>query len=258
LTTPRPLSVLAETAPLARAAALRLGLGKPARALRHLVPSGSMRRDRRDNSQLRAILAATLSLDSNCVDVGANVGGLLEEIVRLSPSGQHVAFEPIPELARDLAERFPSVDVHKLALSDRAGWTEFIHVTSHPGYSGLRERTYPRRERIERIEVEVARLDDLLPTHYEPRLIKIDVEGGELGVLRGARDTIRRHRPLVIFEHGLGAADHYGTRPDDVWDLLCEDLGLRIFDLDGDGPYSRDEFAQAFAAGERWNYLARP
>jgi FkbM family methyltransferase len=249
--------ILARLSPVVRSGVLRLGLGTPARALRNRFPSSSMRRDQQDNRHLLAILAATLSPDSNCIDVGANVGGMLQEIVRLSPQGHHLAFEPIPELRCRLAERFPSVDVRELALGDQSGRTEFVYVRSRPGYSGLRERTYPGREQTERIEVEVARLDDVLPANYTPQLIKIDVEGGELGVLRGARETIRRHGPTVIFEHGLGAADHYGTQPEDVWDLLSGELSLRIFDLDGSGPYRRDDFARAFAARERWNYLAR-
>jgi hypothetical protein len=85
----------------------------------------------------------------------------------------------------------------------------------------------------------------------------VDVEGGELGVFRGARETIARHRPSLLFEHGMGAAEYFGTTPDEVWDLLCGDCGLRIFDLDGDGPYSREQFVDAMSLRARWNWLAR-
>lgn len=46
--------------------------------------------------------------------------------------------------------------------------------------------------------------------------MKIDVEGSELQVLRGAARVIRRDQPVIVFEDGRGAADLCGTRPDDV------------------------------------------
>jgi FkbM family methyltransferase len=231
----------------------RAGLVK----LRLTAPSAGETRDLLDNRHLRVLLAASLRANSNCVDVGASIGGVLGEMLRVAPEGRHIAFEPIPELARRLEERFPTVDVRQVALSDHSGRERFVHVTSRPAFSGLRERSYPGPQQLEYIEVDVAPLDDLLEPSCVPTLIKIDVEGGELGVLQGATRTVARHRPLVVFEHGAGAADHYGTRPEQVWELLVDELGLRIFDLDGNGPYGEGEFGESFYAGERWNYLAR-
>jgi hypothetical protein len=70
-------------------------------------------------------------------------------------------------------------------------------------------------------------------------------------------ETIRAHRPLVIFEHGIGAAERYEYGSEDVHDLLCGELGMRIFDLDGEGPYSRKEFVELFPQ-PIWNYVAVP
>jgi FkbM family methyltransferase len=185
------------------------------------------------------------------------MGAMLDDVIRLAPEGSHYAFEPIPSLAGELQTRFPTVSVHALALSDASGRREFTFVKSRPGYSGFRERTYPGAEDLEKIQVDSARLDDVLPPGYEPALIKIDVEGAELEVLRGARKTLERHKPVVVFEHGAGAAVHYGTRPEHLFDLLVDELGLRLFDLDGGGPYDRKAFVASFESGRRWNYLAR-
>jgi hypothetical protein len=61
----------------------------------------------------------------------------------------------------------------------------------------------------------------------------------------------------VVFEHGLGSADHYDTAPEAIFDLLTG-AGYAIGGVDGDGPYDRGGFAQIFQAGERVNFVARP
>jgi len=55
-----------------------------------------------------------------------------------------------------------------------------------------------------------------------PKTITLRLEGAEEQVLHGALETIRRHRPVVVFENSNSAAE-YGTRPDDVFEMLCGD-----------------------------------
>lgn len=245
----------------ARTAAKRIVLASPfapqvQRAAR-LVEPRATRRDRRDNDALRLLIAAVLPRDGSAIDIGANEGRVLEDIVRVAPDGRHIAYEPIPELHEALSARFPAVDVRRAALSTEAGEAEFTHVKSRPGYSGLRERDYPGREQLEKIQVRIERLDDVLPEGFVPTFVKIDVEGAEGQVLAGALETITRHRPTIAFEHGKGAASAYGTTPTEIHGLLVEQAGLRIFDMDGTGPYSRDQFEQAFELGSFWNFFAR-
>ena len=216
----------------------------------------SRARDAQDMQNLRLLLAFVLSARSNCIDVGAHSGDVLREMVRCAPHGCHIAYEPLPHLNQELVRNFPQVDVRLAALSNRSGESSFTHVKSNPGYSGFRERTYPGEERLEVITVRVEPLDTSLALDYVPTLIKIDVEGGEQQVIEGAIRTIVTHRPVIIFEHGRGAAEHYGTGPGDIYSLLCEEAGLRIFDLDGNGPYSREDLIRTFELGNRWNYVA--
>jgi hypothetical protein len=179
-----------------------------------------VRRQALDDHATRVVLATVLRADSNAIDVGANEGAVLESIVRLAPNGRHIAYEPIPELQRRRSDVDTSPD-------------------------GVRE-----------ISVATERLDDVLEEGYAPALIKIDVEGAELGVLRGAVETLHRHRPFVLFEHGVGGADLYDARPGELFDLLAS-CRLRIFDLEGTGPYTREQFEATFVE-PIWNFLAAP
>lgn len=241
----------------AKEVAARTGLLPQWRRLQEARTPAAVLRGRRDDQHLMMLLAWTLSTDSNCIDVGVSKGEMLEQFVRLAPAGRHFAFEPIPEAHALLVPRFPGVSVHQLALADEAGTTTFHHVRSAPAYSGLRKRDYPADFDVQLIDVEVARLDDVLPADYVPHLIKIDVEGGELGVLRGGLRTLQEHRPCVVFEHGRGGREHYGTSADDIFDLLVDDVRLRLFDMDGNGPYSRSDF-RTESDGPRWNWFATP
>jgi FkbM family methyltransferase len=155
---------------------------------------------------------------------------------------------------------FPGVELHQAALSDHSGEADFAYVHGDAeGWSGLRFRPLPTGEKpeVEHITVRLEVLDEVLEPDYRPDVIKIDVEGAEHQVLEGALETLRRHRPIVIFEHGIGSADAFGTAPGDIHHFLDVKAGLRIYDLDGSGPYTREEFERVFYAAERVNFVAR-
>jgi FkbM family methyltransferase len=196
--------------------------------------------------------------DSSCLDIGAHAGSVLRHIVRIAPEGRHVAWEPLPAFAARLRSAFPGVEVRQAALSDRTGERAFAHVVRDPGWSGFVARPTPAGGDVERLDVRAERLDDVLPAGVEPAFVKIDVEGAEEEVLRGALGTLRRHLPVIAFEHGAGSADHYGTTPESIHHLLTGELGYTISGLDGDGPYDQARFVAIFASGERVNFVARP
>ncbi len=221
------------------------------------------RRNRLYDRCTAKIMSSVLREDANCVDVGCHAGEMLEQMLANAPRGNHYAFEPIPALAATLRRKFDQVKVFEVALSDQRGTATFRHVLSRPAYSGLRERKYPsENEQTELIEVRTERLDDLLPSDEPIHLIKVDVEGAELQVLRGAQRTIRTHKTMIVFEHGLGAAEFYGTRPEAVFDLLVDGCGLQISLLPawlgGHAPLSREAFVAEFDNHTNFCFLAHP
>jgi FkbM family methyltransferase len=215
----------------------------------------SARQAQADELAINAILASSLRGDGTYVDVGANRGQILREALRIAPRGRHIAFEPIPSLADEVAREFPLVDCRTMALGARKEVTQFCHFTLLDGWSGLRRHPTISDEqgRPEYIDVEVSTLDAELEA-VTPSVIKIDVEGAELAVLEGGRSLLSRARPLVIFEHVADAAAMYGDEPEAPWDLLSE-LGYRIFSVTGRGPFTRSAFATESAVV---NWLATP
>jgi FkbM family methyltransferase len=206
---------------------------------------------------VRVVAAATLREDSNCIDVGANEGLLLQCFTELAPRGRHIAYEPVPALADALERRFPAVEVRRAAASDSVGETSFVVHKELASRSSMRPVGYPS-DVTETLTVRTEDLDSSLPDGYVPHLLKIDVEGAEHLVLRGALRTLTAHRPLVLFEHQKSTASHYGSGPEEMFDLLTSQAGMRIFDMDGSGPYALDGFCHAYETGVRWNFLATP
>jgi FkbM family methyltransferase len=209
----------------------------------------------REEIAIGALLAGVLREDTMFVDVGTNRGQILGEAVRLAPAGRHVAFEPIPALAAEIARSFPGVDCRRLALGASPGVAEFCHFTSLDGWSGLRRspEISDERGRPEYIEVQVSTLDDEL-REQRPGVIKIDVEGAELEVLRGGRAVLAEAKPIVLFEHVAAAARLYGSQSGVLWDLFAE-LGYRILAVTGEGPIARSAFSESAVA---INWLATP
>jgi FkbM family methyltransferase len=147
------------------------------------------------------IARRVLSGGGNSIDVGAHHGSILKALVKFSPGGSHWAFEPIPGLARQLSKRFPNVTVSQVALSDYTGSTEFYFLPGSPAHSSLLRRTAAESGRtVRQLQVDVRRLDDCIPEETPIAFIKIDVEGTEDHVLRGAARLLDRHKPVVVFE----------------------------------------------------------
>ena len=202
-----------------------------------------------------------VSTSSNCVDIGCHKGEMLDLMLKFAPQGKHFAFEPIPEMYEQLKLKYnANCEVFKLALSDKKGETTFNYVKNAPAYSGIKKRKYAVKDpQIEELKVNVDLLDNVLPKDLKIDFIKIDVEGGEFGVLKGACETLKKSKPAVVFEFGLGASEYYGAKPEELYNFI-ESCGLRISLLkdwlNEKKPLEREEFIRTYNENKEYYFIA--
>jgi FkbM family methyltransferase len=221
-------------------------------------------KNQRYDAQTIRILRKICRPDSNCIDVGCHKGEMLDKILVFAPKGQHYCFEPLPDLFQGLlnSKYPPNCHIYDTALSYEKGETSFNYVITNPSYSGLLRRKYDRLDEEDTlISVQTDLLDHILAADIHIDFIKIDVEGAEMLVLKGAEKTIKRCQPIVVFEHGLGASDVYGTSPKQVFDFF-EKCGMKISLmkswLDQQPPLSMQAFEEQFYQSKNYYFIAYP
>ena len=208
------------------------------------------------------IILEELDANSNCVDVGCHKGEILDVLLQAAPKGTHFAFEPIPSFYKNLKSNYKGrANIYPYALSNEEGKTHFHFVKNAPAYSGIEKRSYKTKSpEIEKIEVEKKTLDQVISSEVNVDFIKIDVEGGEFDVLKGAQRILSASHPLLIFEFGNGASEFYKAQPAEFYDFLVN-LGYKIYTLDRfvdvKDALSKEEFEKIYTVGSDYYFVAR-
>jgi FkbM family methyltransferase len=153
----------------------------------------------------RRLLAREIYAGSVVYDIGANVGSYtILASVLVGPTGQVVAFEPMKDNLDYLRShiqlnRLENVNVLDVAVANKSGEMRF---NPHPDrLQGCLDTTGSQ-------VVCSTTLDDYVnsPGARPPNFLKIDVEGGEGAILRGAMDVLSKYRPVIFLAtHGLEA-----------------------------------------------------
>jgi FkbM family methyltransferase len=138
---------------------------------------------------------------ANVLDIGANIGWTLLTMSQLSWTGKVFGFEPDPYNYQRCLENvslnnFTNVSLFPVGLSDvNATLNMEIRVASNRGGNRIVSNNTGHK-------VEVVRLDDFIPVRNLEHIdvIKIDVEGYELNVLKGAASVLQRHHPVLFIE----------------------------------------------------------
>jgi len=142
------------------------------------------------------------------IDAGANVGAYSVPLATARPNVEVHAFEPHPQVAARLERnlrlnRLGNVKRHQVGLSDKSGKVMFNAVAESHDNLGLSSiGAPPPGVEASSVEIDIDTLDGLFPGKDKPiSVVKIDVQGHELNVLRGGRALIERDHPVIIFEH---------------------------------------------------------
>lgn len=138
-------------------------------------------------------------------DVGANIGFFSLLAARFAgPDGAVEAFEPLPANAAGIRRNLAlndarTVSVHEVAVGSSSGRAQLLSV-DEGSWSHLADRGWhPRTQAV--LEVDVVTIDELVAGGQRPPgIVKIDVEGSEIAVLEGMRETIREHAPAIVCE----------------------------------------------------------
>ena len=176
------------------------------------------------------LILRKLLTDSSCgVDVGSHLGSFLSLLTTIAPNGRHIAFEPIISKSNSIKKRFPQAEVFSFAVGREAGSARFEEDLAQSGYSGLQQR--PRSSaQISAYDVKTCTLDDILSDKGRIDLIKLDVEGGELAALEGARRIIQAWHPSLIFECGSEYFLHANKLDRrHLYDLIVDEFDYDIF-----------------------------
>jgi FkbM family methyltransferase len=155
---------------------------------------------------VQAALADHLRAGSVLFDIGANVGFFTVIGARIvGESGSVHAFEPVARNAAWLRlncrlNRLRNVHVLQVAAGE-ASRVGALHLADYSGGSTIDVAGRPPDYR-RTLGVDVVCIDDLVESGAlaRPHVVKIDVEGAELHVMRGMRRTLQQYRPVVIYE----------------------------------------------------------
>lgn len=187
-------------------------------------------------------LAQFLRPGETLVDAGANCGLFTVAGARIvGPNGRVLAFEPgptvLPMLGRNVDQNgLSNVTIHRLGLGAEAGK---VRLYQHPhGASSATLGCVPGSD-TPSVEIEIDTLDATLARLGVERVhtIKMDVEGAEELILRGASGLLAKQRPRILFEINPEAIQNLSLRVDGVWNILA-DLGYSFFKLDENGRLS--------------------
>jgi len=187
------------------------------------------------------VVVATLRPGDVFVDVGAHIGYFTMLGAQcVGPTGLVLAFEASPTTAAELAHNvglngFENVQVRRDALSDESGTVEFFRgPAGNTGLGSLRADAGGLAHTVPAV-----RLDDVLEPGRRVSLIKIDVEGAEHRVLRGAESCLKRDRPEVVLELTDRFLRDMGSSAADLAEWMTG-LGYRMFWLGWEGTTEAD------------------
>lgn len=190
-------------------------------------------------SMAEADRLAELAKGRTALDVGANIGGYVHWLLEKGFTSVY-AFEPVPGPFNEMLARYaddPRVITNNLGISDRECTLNHCKVYNAWTISNESpdENVVPGRNKL---TPEFSMLMTTIDNHFDQNqigdlgFVKIDVDGGELKVLKGARQTLLKFKPPILFEvSGLGERYFNDTRQELAEFII--NLGYMAVSMDG-------------------------
>jgi FkbM family methyltransferase len=150
-----------------------------------------------------SVLQDFLQVGDTFVDVGANIGWLsLVGAKKAGVNGKVYAFEPVPTTFNILKSnkelnQFSQIELNQFALGNK----EEV-LTIYPEKENRGGASILNHQSGNGVKIEVKKLDNF-NINSKINVIKIDVEGFELDVLKGALEAIKKDKPKLIIEHSI-------------------------------------------------------
>ena len=194
-------------------------------------------------------------------DIGANFGWYSCHLAQLvGGAGRVHIFEPtnaMEELKKNLilngfVERCV---LNQVALGEKEG-TETLFIPQKLGtaFASLREHSWGNKS--SKISVRVGKLDDYVIGNKitEVDFIKMDVEGAEYLVLKGAENVVKQYSPVIMLELYKPHTEYFGYSPEELIGYLG-DLGYHLFEIDKD-KFGSVKKVSKFDSTHNYNFLA--
>jgi len=207
----------------------------------------------------RQILEVVAEGTEVILDVGANCGWYAIHLQEcMARSGIIYAFEPVPKTHEELKANIhlnnlqDKIKEQNFALSDRSG-TAVMYLPNFSGSPAASMRNLHQEEENIEVECKLEQLDEFCHAQGLARidLIKCDVEGAELLVLRGGQESIKKYRPVLFIEILRKWSHEFGYHPNDILSFLRE-LGYCCWGIAGTELVSHTEVDEHTVAT---NYL---
>ncbi|MCA0929501.1 FkbM family methyltransferase [Ruegeria profundi] len=171
-------------------------------------------------------------------DIGVNRGTIARHLIRIFPNSQCFLFEPLPQQAVFIADRFQShrnVTVVEQALSDKSGRSEFyvgkkVGTSSLLPMNGAALKNHPEAVVDTTIEVDLNTIDNFCEEKGIDHVVcmKTDAQGSELNIFKGAAAMLSEQRiDMIMFE--WFATPHYKNCP--LLLDLCNELDRRNYSM---------------------------
>lgn len=151
----------------------------------------------------RRMLYSLIREDYVCFDIGANIGETTLNFAQLAKNGKVYSFEPVPFLYERLTTNvglntFKNIELHNLAISDNSD-DLFFEAPKNRNSSGI---SLTKENSNTSMRVASNTLDEFVSSKQIEKIdfIKIDVEGFENYVINGAKQTLKKFKPMLFVE----------------------------------------------------------